>query len=290
MVISNGVDKQVIIKDLLISYTETGEGGAKTLLFLHGWRSSKEVWTGIIKKIISAVRLRPLLARQLAGHPPHAWGGGKWNVYALDLPGFGGSQTPPSPPSARGGISSGWTVGDYADVAAEFIRKLDLRQVEVIGHSFGGRVGIKLAAAHPELVSKLVLVDSAGFSMPFKRKSLYNLVAKIAKPFFIPKIMAGARKKIYRKIGAEDYVATPALQKTFVNIVGEDLSFDMGKIRCPTLIINGENDKDTPMEFGQRMNSLIPHSKFLILNNAGHFSFLDQPEKFTEVLGKFISE
>ncbi len=181
------------------------------------------------------------------------------------------------------------TVGDYAEVVAEFIKKLDLTDVIVIGHSFGGRVGIKLSSAHPELVRKLVLVDSAGFAMDTPKKNFYRSAAKIAKPFFKSAFMQGLRKKIYQKIDAEDYLATPELQKTFVNITGEDLSSDMENIKCPTLIISGENDADTPVSFGKKMNSLIRNSQFAILKNAGHFSFLDQPEEFAEILKKFIT-
>ncbi len=145
-----------------------------------------------------------------------------------------------------------------------------------------------MAASHPEIINKLVLVDSAGFAMNDSKKSFMSVGAKIAKPFFKPKFMHGLRKKIYQKIGAEDYLATPELQKTFINVVNEDLSVDMAKIKCPTLIINGENDKDTPIAFGDLMQSIIPNSNFVILPNAGHFSFLDKPVLFTQEVDNFI--
>jgi pimeloyl-ACP methyl ester carboxylesterase len=121
------------------------------------------------------------------------------------------------------------------------------------------------------------------------KKGLMSVAAKAAKPFFKPKFMQGLRKKIYQQIGAEDYLATPGLQKTFVNITSEDLTEDMGKISCPTLIVTGENDSDTPLEFGKKMNTLIPNSKFQILPNAGHFSFLDRPDEFAKLVASFIS-
>lgn len=254
------MNKQIIVDNLLISYNEIDGGDQKTLLFLHGWRSNKEIWNGAAKRI-----------RELENE--------KISVYVLDLPGFGGSQIPSRP----------MTVGDYATIVVEFIKKLELKNVIVIGHSFGGRVGIKLSSANPELISKLVLVDSAGFPANAPKKKLMAMAAKIVKPIFKPQMMQGFRKKIYRQIGAEDYVATPELQQTFVNITSEDLSSDLKNIIAPTLIVNGENDNDTPVAFGKKMNALIPNSKFLILKNSGHFSFLDQPEEFVKVVGKFIS-
>ena len=84
-------------------------------------------------------------------------------------------------------------------------------------------------------------------------------------------------------------MATPEMRPTFLSVINEDLTEDMKKIKIPTLIIWGEDDDITPIEFGKRMNSLIPNSKFLILPRAGHFSFLDQPDEFVGQLTLFIS-
>ena len=252
------MDNQVIINNLLVSYSESGNG-AMALLFLHGWRSNKEVWVQVIKNL-------SIINNQLS-------------IIAIDLPGFGSSQMPSEP----------MTVGDYAEVVKGLIEKLELKNVILVGHSFGGRVGIKLASQNPNLISKLVLVDSAGFAMDSGKKSAIALVAKIAKPFFKPKIMQGLRKGIYKAIGAEDYLATPELQKTFVNIVSEDLTEDMRRISVPTLIVWGNADKETPVEFLYKMKSLIPNTKYQILSNAGHFSFLDNPEEFAQALLAFFS-
>jgi pimeloyl-ACP methyl ester carboxylesterase len=194
----------------------------------------------------------------------------------LDLPGFGGSPAPKTP----------FTLSDYADIVSGFIKKMNLIKVNLVGHSFGGRVGIKLSAAKPELISRLVLVDSAGFADSGKQK--VKLLAKLVKPLFAPKFMQGVRKWIYEKMGSEDYLATPELQKTFVNIIEEDLSSDLSCIQFPTLLIWGENDQDTPDSYGKRMQSIIRNSQFVILPNAGHFSFLDNPEGFYNAVSQFI--
>lgn len=251
--------KQIIIDDLLVNYTDIKGAGesSRALLFLHGWRSNKEVWQGIIE------RLTDLQIERLA----------------IDLPGFGASGT----------LKTAMSVGDYAAVVAGFIKKLELRDVVIIGHSFGGRVGIKLSAAHPELVNKLVLVDSAGFAAPASKKLAYARLAKIIKPIFKPRVMQAVRRKIYQKLGAEDYVAMPELQQTFVKVVGEDLSGDIQNIRQPTLLVWGRNDKDTPLRSGERMHAMVQNSSLVILEHAGHFSFIDQPEKFAGVLKKFVS-
>src|SRR5437763_1352144 len=137
---------QVVVKNLLISYSlfNRQTQASRNLLFLHGWRSQKEIWNPAISGLISRLAYKPI------------------SCYTLDLPGFGSSQASAKP----------MTIGDYADVVKEFIVKLGLKNVIIVGHSFGGRIGIKLSSLNPELVRKLVLVDSAGFAMDASKKSL----------------------------------------------------------------------------------------------------------------------
>ena len=251
------MNQQIVIKENLISFFALNlESAGTPIIFLHGWRSSKEVWQGTIGML------------QNGGYP----------IFALDLPGFGSSSMP----------KQAYTIQDYAEIVLEFIRMRNLKSVILVGHSFGGRIGIKLAAQHSEVVKKLALVDSAGFATGSAKTSGYGLAAKLFKPFFKPVFMQGLRSRIYKVIGAEDYLATPKLQRTFVNVVSEDLSEDMKSIICPTLIITGENDKDTPIAFGQKMSSLIQNSKFAVLKNAGHFGFIDNPSEFINQLTGLI--
>jgi pimeloyl-ACP methyl ester carboxylesterase len=263
------MENQVIINNQLISYLKFGPNDAnQSLVFLHGWRSQKEVWQPIIQKLLSTKPALPAgrhLSLSIA-------------LYALDLPGFGKSPAPVGT----------WSVGDYAEIVKGFLEKLGLKNVVLAGHSFGGRVGIKLAAKHPASIARLVLVDSAGFAMDAAKKSTMNFAAKIARPFFKPKFMQGLRRKIYQQIGAGDYVATPELQQIFVNITSEDLTEDMKNIKTPTLIICGENDVETPIAYLHKMRSLIPDTRYLILKNAGHFSFLDEPEEFADLVKNFV--
>jgi pimeloyl-ACP methyl ester carboxylesterase len=271
-------NNQVVIKNQIISYFSNQTAGEKCLLFLHGWRSQKEVWANVANKLISQQVNKQV--SESANQPI--------SIYAIDLPGFGGSSLHK--------IEGGMSVSDYALVIKEFIEKLNLKNIILVGHSFGGRVGIKLVASTPSLskegaggvIEKLILVDSAGFAMNSMKKNVFRFIAKIVSPFFKPKFMQSLRAKIYKKIDAEDYLATPELQKTFLNVVNEDLTEDVKKINIPTLILTGENDTDTPVVMGKKMHTLIPDSSFRILPNSGHFSFVDQPEQFVEIVKKFI--
>lgn len=252
------MQNNIVIYNQLINYYFFNEKAEKALVFLHGWRSQGLVW------------------RDIAGKLSHK--NKSAAIYLLDLPGFGGSPAP----------QKSFTVGDYAEIVKGFIEKLALTGVVLTGHSFGGRVAIKLSVVYPSLIEKLVLVDAAGLSA--SRSGKAGFLAKIARPFFKPSFMRGLRERIYKKIGAEDYVATPQLKETFLKVINEDLTGDLTGINEPTLIIWGENDKDTPLTAAKTMNEKIKNSKLVVLKKAGHFSFLDKPDDFCGLLEDFIKQ
>lgn len=246
-------NRQVIINGNLVSYVTAGKG-EKSLIFLHGWRSSKEAWLPIAERMANC----------------------RYRLIFIDLPGFGASETPRVP----------YTLHDYAETVRQFAEKLDLKLHAVIGHSFGARIAIKIIAEHPAICEKIALVASGGAresSSAFK-----SSVAAALKPFFIPRFMAPLRKKIYAWMDAEDYLATPELQKTFVNIVNENLDPLLSKIQTETLIIWGDKDATAPLTYGRHMARRIPHAHLEILTGAGHYCFSEQPEQFIALLEKYI--
>lgn len=249
------MESQLVINNQLINYFSFNEGKKPTVIFLHGWGSSSWVWRGLADKFSD-----------------------DFCVFALDFPGFGKSSIPNKP----------FGVGDYAEIVKSFIEKKNLKEVILIGHSFGGRIAIKLSALHPELVKKIILIDSAGLILNKEKLSARKNIAKIVKPLFAPKFMKNTRDKIYQKIGSEDYVSNPELKDTFVKVINEDLHPCLPKIKAPTLLIWGENDKETPIEAAKVMKSEIKSSTLRIINNAGHFSFIDQPEECFQSINKFI--
>lgn len=253
------MNEQMVIEKQLLSFVCKGNRSGRAILFLHGWRSQKEVWQGTFDALLKE-------------HP-------EFCIVTLDLPGFGSSSLP----------QGDWKVGDYAELVAKFIKKMELKDLVLVGHSFGGRVAVKLASVRTDLIKKLVLVDAAGFVMQKAKKDALKLAAKIVKPLFKPKFMQGLRKKIYKSLGAEDYVETPELRQVYLNAVNEDLTPSLKRILQPTLIVFGEADTDTPVEYGKQMNGLIQNSKLQIIKNAGHFSFLDKPNEFVNLLNDFIN-
>jgi len=243
---------QLVIHDQLVNYYQFGYG-KKTIIFLHGWRSNAEAWFGVITQLLNK----------------------DFKIYCLDLPGFGSSPVPYRP----------YSVGDYAAIVTGFMEKRCLLNSYLVGHSFGGRIAIKIASENPKLVDRLILVDSAGIKKEFtSRKKL----AKIVKPIFKPEIMKKLRSRIYSAMGAEDYLATPELQGTYIKVIGEDLTDNLQSIKCKTLLIWGEDDKETPVADAEIINHGIERSRLEIIEDAGHFSFIDKPNEFVKIFKEFI--
>lgn len=204
----------------------------------------------------------------------------------IDFPGFGQSPKPPDT----------WGTAEYADLVANWIRTQKYKRIVWIGHSFGGRVGLQLAARHSELISGMVLIASAGLQ---RRRSLADRmriglrkwIFKTARIF----LHEGPRlDRLRQRLGSSDYRAAGALRPILTRVVSEDLTDVAKAVRCPTLLIYGTADTDTPPEIGQRFKNLIPRSELVLLNGFGHLSVLSegrhqvvlQIRKFLELINR----
>lgn len=253
-------DKQILIDNILIHYRYTTTGKSKyNILLLHGWRSDCNVWI----RFMNDSHLSDM------------------SLYALDFPGFGKSELPKKP----------YQISNYAEIVRLFINKLGLKTVILIGHSFGGRVSIKLGSQEKNTFLKaIILVDSAGIAQKSSAKSIKMIGAKIVKPFFIPPFMQTIRNRIYTMINSEDYIATPELKETYLNIIREDLTPLLTRITVPVLLFWGDKDTDTPLSFAYTMQNYIKNSRLVIAPAAGHFSFLDAPRYFNKTVTTFIAD
>ena len=229
------------------------------MLVLHGWGARIETVEPIVKAL-----------------------SGSLTVCAPDLPGFGESGLPPRP----------WGVADYAAWAQTLIAAVGLERPSIVAHSNGGRVAIHLAAHHPELVDRMILVDSAGIRP--RRTLRYHrrvAVAKLAKHVLRRLGPPGRRlqQRIAARSASPDYAAAGAMRPTFVKLVNEDLTALLPRIRSSTLLIWGELDAETPLADGQSMERLIPDAGLVVFERAGHFSYLDQPRRFERVAAHFLA-
>ena len=238
------------VNGLKINYEEKGEGDL--IVLLHGWGSN----------ITLFANMTDLLSK-------------KYKVVAMDMPGFGKSDEP----------KEVWDVSSYVQFVIDFLKDYDAKEVMFLGHSFGGRVIIKMHSRNdlPFKVTKVILVDSAGIMPP---KSNKKAVLSLG---IVKKIFPDALENFRKKMGSADYAAaSPMMRQVMVKVVNEDLEPYLPNIKAPTLLIWGVNDTATPLSDGEKMEKLIPDAGLVKLENAGHYSFLEQQFTFNRVMCSFM--
>lgn len=247
------------IDGLNINYVVEGEGSE--VLLLHGWGCSTETVMPIFN----------LLKKN-------------FKVYAIDFPGFGKSDKPKK-------VFSG---EDYAKIVYDFMNKLKMRKVVIIGHSFGGKISIILGSKYKNIIDKIVLIDSAGL-IPKRTIKYYIKVYsfKILKLLYKSCFSWGnkdkAMKKFQDKFGSEDYKnSSGIMRQIFVKAVNENFEYLLRDIEAPTLIIWGEKDTATPLYMGERMKREIKDSGLVVFEGAGHYSYIEDFRRFSIVLNAFL--
>lgn len=250
---------KVNIDGIDINYIQEGKG--YDIILLHGWGGSIETMNPIF-----------LYFRNFA------------RVTSIDLPGFGKSDKP------KEAIDS----YEYSDIIYKFIKKIGIKEANIVGHSHGGRIGIILAAKNSDIVNKLVLVDSAGI-IP-KRTYRYYLKVywfKTLKKIYLlfNKNNKENLEKFYKKFGSIDYSrAEGVMRQTMVKVVNDNLEPLLERIKAPTLLVWGENDEDTPLYMGKIMEEKIKDSGLVIIENGTHYSYIDDIVRFKAAVKYFFKD
>ena len=245
-----------------ISYKITGTG-EKTVVMLQGWGTDLGVYDSVADAIND-----------------------KYTFVQFDFPGFGGSDEP----------REAWNVDAYADFFCKFMEALGIKKATLIGHSYGGRVIIKLAAREslPFEITNIVLIDSAGvlpkrsFAQKMKIRR-YKVLKRILNLKLIYALFPEVIDDWRSRQGSADYRnATPIMRQCLVMAVNEDLTELLPKIKQDTLLIWGDKDTATPISDGKLMEERIPNSGLAVLTGTGHFSFLEQPAVFRNIMRSYF--
>lgn len=243
---------QVVIDNVLTNYQIIGDKDKPFLLILHGWKRSIVEWIPVAEQMSHT-----------------------YQVVLLDLPGFGQTALP----------SSDFSIYDYANFVEHFLKKLHIEKTALLGHSFGGRIGIILGAK-TKLLTQLFLVDAAGVEKRSATAKIKIVFFKIAK-LFLPKTLT---EKLRQSLGSTDYKTAGALRTTFLKVINEDLSYLLPKITTTTFIIWGEKDTEVPLWKTKYMKAHIPHTKLRVVWGAGHSPHLEKPRAFIETLQELTGD
>jgi len=235
-------------------------------------------------------------------------------IYAPDLPGFGRSE---KPTATRYGIPF------FVRTLVRYMQELKLRSAAVIGTSLGGGVALELALRHPRRVRKLVLVNSVGLGRP-KLQPHYPLLAlpgvgelgmravrsalRMAPPPLVRRVagrMAAAdadpdqllddayldqlREMVAAEGYSEAYLSTVrSLLSVSALARSLDVSSRLATLSMPVLLIWGGNDPIFPVENATRAHRLLPGSRLVVLEGAGHTPQAERPDEFNRAVLDFV--
>jgi pimeloyl-ACP methyl ester carboxylesterase len=253
---------------------ESGEG--TPLVLLHDLLVDHRTWAGVARSLSPGFR-----------------------IVAPDFPGFGESEKP-------GLDRFAYDVPAFAEVVADLYTGLELGRSAVIGHGLGGAVAITLAARHPELVSRLVLVDSLCFDGPMDLRRRIALL-----PIFGGVVMKqfwgrATFRAFFRDAGPTDRMALPlenvdAYYEAFndpaargsahaafrATVDTRPVAALTARIGAPTLVVWGRWDRMFPAGLGQRLARQIRGAGFELMD-AGHAPHEEQPEDFSRIAARFL--
>ena len=195
------------------------------------------------------------------------------DALALDLPGFGATPEPPEP----------WGAADYAAAVEPVLDELPERVV-VLGHSFGGRVAVHLAAQRPDRVSALVLTG-----VPLIRRQGAGTPAlsfRIARALNKWGVVNDARMEALReKHGSADYRAAKGVMRAvFVRVVNESYEDQLRALRCPVELVWGDDDQEAPITQAEQAAAIVPGASLTRLPGAGHLTPTTSPDALRDAL------
>lgn len=249
---------------------------AETLVYLHGWGGSRDLWWNALIALSDSVR-----------------------GISLDLPGTGGTALPT-------GLK---TMPAMARWLSETCVRLGLDRVTLVGHSLGGNLAAQTALDYPNLVKRLVLVDAALEPAYFPRRAAYPLSERFgmtalrlmrlaAQPMafagrHVPHAHAGGywlpfarRTHLYLSANPDDV----ALQVQVRALSSSHLSpARLTGLACPLLIVHGAHDDVVPVARARALAHALPHARLVIFPKAHHCPMDADPPAFAQTVRDFLT-
>ena len=239
-----------VIDGIKVYYEYIDNNKNNNIVFLHGWGQNIKMMKYIGEKLEI-----------------------NYNYLYIDLPGFGKSMEPKEVLS----------VYDYSNIINELVSVLELKNIVIIGHSFGGKIGLVYASKYD--INKLICLASP-YKKTTKKITLKTKIYKIIKKY---KSLRFITNFLSKYIGSTDYNnANLMMRNILVSTVNLDIRCDIKKIKCPTLLIWGTNDTQVKIEDAYELNNLIANSKLIEYKNLSHYAYLENISEVSSEIKKFI--
>ena len=256
-------------------------GSGNPILAVHGLGASMYSW------------------RKLKGRLPDH------KLILIDLKGHGESPKP---------RDTNYSIPDQAELVLQFIREQDLKNLTLMGNSYGGAVSllvsIRLCQEEPRRLSKLILIDSGGYNqdLPWHLKLIRTPFLGWLALHFVPPSMntltvllySYCRKRLITWKQCKAYakpISSPGGRQALLKVAKqavpenfEEFTAQYPTISVPTLIVWGRDDKVIPLAIGEKLKQDIPDSKMVIIDEAGHVPQEEKPEETIAAIVKFLKE
>jgi len=248
-----------------LRYLAMGEHEGRPLVLIHGFGGDLNNW----------LFTQPALAEN-------------HRVYAVDLPGHGGSTKDAGP----------WDVPALSQALVSFLDALDVAKAHLVGHSLGGAVALETALAHPARVASLSLIAPAGLGTEIdaafidgfinanRRKQLHEVLAKLfANPALVSRDMAEDVLKFKRLDGATQALSAIAAANFAGGRQSRLLRDRIGEIGIPIQVIWGADDRILPAQHAQG----LPHNVGVhVLAGAGHMPHMEKAAEVNRLLAALV--
>jgi pimeloyl-ACP methyl ester carboxylesterase len=181
---------------------------------------------------------------------------------AIDLPGFGAAPEPPAP----------WSTSEYADWISPIIGELAPGAV-VVGHSFGGRVAVHLAASQPDRIGALVLTGVPLVRNPNAARRRPAVTYRVGRTMRRYRLIGERRMEALRqRHGSADYrAATPIMRGVLVKAVNETYEDPLAAYPGPIELVWGDDDDQAPLAVAEAALTSCRQANLTVCPGAGHF-------------------
>ena len=261
-----------------IHYQEAGRSDAPALVLIHGFATSNLVWSNVLLELADE----------------------GFRVIAPDLLGYGYSAKP---------RELDYTIVRQGQMVLSLLEQLRIDRVILVGSSYGGAIAATIALDRPKLVEKLVLIGAVTNNKPTRYLLMRLFSSPIIGDILSPLVVGSRRllrfrmKRVYdrhslaldeRRVDARHLpLRTAGVHRAIIRTVrrwdADRVSREAYLIRVPTLLLWGDNDREVPIQDGQRLHREIPNSRLVVFRECGHLPHEEYPQAFTKVVSEFCA-